>query len=126
MYIKIYNKSQLTLLWQLNSLLGKYKVPLEMLKEAEKILHLNGIGQNGFIAIILEPVTGNTVELLSILNYQPQELELYGDVEPIIISDRREWLSKKRSWYKDSFNIKGDTSMVHVLYSVKLKAYYDE
>ena len=38
MYIKIYNKSQLILLEQINPLLGKYRLPLELLKEVEKIL----------------------------------------------------------------------------------------
>ena len=38
MYIKIYNRSQLILLEQINPLLGKYRLPLELLTEVEKIL----------------------------------------------------------------------------------------
>ena len=38
MYIKIYNKSQLILLEQINPLFGKYRLPLELLTEVEKIL----------------------------------------------------------------------------------------
>lgn len=49
MYIKIYNKSQLILLEQINPLLGKYRLPLELLKEVEKILVCEKIGKKGFI-----------------------------------------------------------------------------
>ena len=48
MYIKIYNKSQLILLEQINPLLGKYRLPLELLAEVEKILACEKIGKKGF------------------------------------------------------------------------------
>lgn len=45
MYIKIYNRSQLILLEQINPLLGKYRLPLELLTEVEKILACEKIGK---------------------------------------------------------------------------------
>ena len=38
MYIKIYTRSQLVLLRQLNTMLGKYQIPGEILEEADKLL----------------------------------------------------------------------------------------
>ena len=53
MYIKIYNKSQLILLEQINPLLGKYRLPLELLAEVEKILACEKIGKKGFICLLI-------------------------------------------------------------------------
>lgn len=77
MYIKIYNKSQLILLEQMNPLLGKYEIPLELLGEVERILKCEKIDKKGFIAILLNPV-------------------------------------------------KGEKSRVFVVYSLRLRSYYDE
>ena len=81
MYIKIYNKSQLILLEQINPLLGKYRLPLELLTEVEKILACEKIGKKGFIAILLNPVKGDIQEILNVLDYYPQRLQLCCDVE---------------------------------------------
>lgn len=126
MYIKIYNKSQLILLEQINPLLGKYRLPLELLKEVEKILACEKIGKKGFIAILLNPVKGDIQEILNVLDYYPQRLQLCSDVEQIDISDNRLWMTKRKNWYEDCFKVKGEKSKVFVVYSLKLKVYYDE
>ena len=114
MYIKIYNKSQLILLEQINPLLGKYRLPLELLTEVEKILACEKIGKKGFI------------EILNVLDYYPQRLQLCSDVEQIDISDNGLWMTKRKHWYEDCFKVKGEKSKVFVVYSLKLKVYYDE
>lgn len=45
MYIKIYDKSQLILLEQINPLLGKYRLPQELLEEVEKVFRYEKIGK---------------------------------------------------------------------------------
>ena len=117
MYIKIYNKSQLILLEQINPLLGKYRLPLELLAEVEKILACEKIGKKGFIAILLNPVKGDIQEILNVLDYYPQRLQLCSDVEQIDISDNRLWMTKRKHWYEDCFKVKGEKSKVFVVYS---------
>lgn len=126
MYIKIYNKSQLILLEQINPLLGKYRLPLELLTEVEKILECEKIGKKGFIAILLNPVKGDIQEILNVLDYYPQRLKLCSDVEQIDISDNGLWMTKRKHWYEDCFKVKGEKSKVFVVYSLRLKVYYDE
>lgn len=126
MYIKIYNKSQLILLEQMNPLLGKYEIPLELLKKVERILTYERIGQKGFIAILLSPVKGDIQEILNVLNYYPHRLKICSDAEQIEIPDNRLWMAKRKNWYKDCFKVKGEKSKVFVIYSIRLKPYYDE
>lgn len=126
MYIKIYDKSQLILLEKMNPLLGKYRLPQELLEEVEKILRYEKIGKKGFIAILLNPVKGNIQEILNILDCYPQVLRICSDAEQIGISDKKSWMSKRKNWYKDCFKMKGEKSKVVVMYSLKLKSYYDE
>lgn len=79
MYIKIYNKSQLILLEQINPLLGKYRLPLELLTEVEKILACEKIGKKGFIAILLNPVKGDIQEISCMY-----ELTFYSAIEVLV------------------------------------------
>lgn len=126
MYIKIYNKSQLILLEQMNPLLGKYEIPLELLGEVERILKCEKIGKKGFIAILLNPVKGDIQEILNVLDCYPQKLKICSEVERIEVSDNRLWMTKRRHWYKDCFKVKGEKSKVFVVYSLRLRSYYDE
>lgn len=126
MYIKIYDKSQLILLDQINPLLGKYRLPQELLEEVEKVFRYEKIGKKGFIAILMNPVKGNIQRILNILDCYPQTLRICSDAERIEISDKKSWMSRRKNWYKDCFKVKGEKSKVIVVYSIKLKPYYDE
>lgn len=35
-------------------------------------------------------------------------------------------MTKRKHWYEDCFKVKGEKSKVFVVYSLKLKVYYDE
>ena len=83
MYIKIYDKSQLILLEQINPLLGKYRLPQELLEEVEKVFRYEKIGKKGFIAILMNPVRGNIQGILNILDCYPQTLRICSDAERI-------------------------------------------
>ncbi len=126
MYIKIYTKSQLILLRNLNRLIGKYEIPLEVLKAVEKILKAKTTGEEGFVAIILKPVTSDLAQLKDILDCYPQKLKIKEDVKQLEVLDTGTWMTKKKNWYQDCFELKGSKDRVYVLYSVRLKPYYEE
>ena len=124
-YIKVYTKSQLVLLRSINTFLGKYKIPKELLEEIEKVLENRVIGQKGFIALLPHATTGSLSEVEDVLNCYPQQLAIQGDVTDIEVQDTNTWMTRKRYWYKDFFRIQGSKDKICVLYSVKLKPYYD-
>lgn len=76
MYIKIYTRSQLVLLRQLNILLGKYQIPGEILEEADKLLDRKKLGRSGFIAVMIEPLTDSVEEVKMLLNCYPKRIEV--------------------------------------------------
>ena len=125
MYIKVYTKSQLVLLRSLNTFLGKYKIPKELLEEIEHVLKNRVIGQKGFIALLPYATTGSLSEVEDVLNCYPQKLAIQGDVTDVEVQDINTWMTRKRYWYKDFFQIQGSKDKICVLYSVKLKPHYD-
>lgn len=125
MYIKVYTKSQLVLLRSLNTFLGKYKIPKELLEEIERVLENRVIGQKGFIALLPHATTGSLSEVEDVLNCYPQKLAIQGDVTDIEVQNTNTWMTRKRYWYKDFFRIRGSKDKICVLYSVKLKPHYD-
>ena len=125
MYIKVYTKSQLVLLRSLNTFLGKYKIPKELLEEIEKVLENRVIGQKGFVALLPHATTGSLSEVEDELNCYPQQLAIQGDVTDVEVQNTNTWMTRKRYWYKDFFRIQGSKDKICVLYSVKLKPYYD-
>lgn len=126
MYIKIYTKSQLLLLRNLNNLLKKYQVPKEILRTVEVILQEKRLGKKGFIAIFIEPVVDDLVEIEDGINCYPSKLNMCDDVEGINVSSNNTWMTKKRSWYMDVCKMKGEKSWVYAIYSLRLREYYDE
>lgn len=125
MYIKVYTKSQLVLLRKLNPILGKYRIPKELLEEIEQVLDNRVIGKKGFIALLPHATTGSLSEVEDVLNCYPQRLAIQGDVTDVEVKDTSTWMTRKRYWYKDFFRIYGSKDKICVLYSVKLKPYYD-
>lgn len=126
MYIKIYTKSQLLLLRNVNHLLKKYQMPKEILKTVEAILEEKRLGKKGFIAVFIEPVVDDLTEIEDMINYYPSKLSMSDDVEGIDVSSNNTWLTKKRSWYMDVCKVKGERSWIYVIYSIRLRKYYDE
>lgn len=125
MNIKIYTKSQLVLLRTLNPLLGKYRIPSKLLEVVELVLESEKLGRKGFIAILPHPTKGKLTEIEDLLNCYPQKLAIQGDVEDVEVEDENTWMTRKRYWYKDYFRIQGTRDRICVLYSVKLRPYYD-
>lgn len=66
--IKNYSKSQLILLRNMNYLLGKCRIPREVLKRAEYALEHCKTDGHSFVIIILNPVRDDTCEIEDLLS----------------------------------------------------------
>lgn len=122
MYIKIYTKSQLVLLRRLQPLFRKkYKIPREILKRVYQILKNRNLGRNGYIAIVLKPITDDMIEIKDILDCYPRKFHGGEDIVDVPVNDNKQWLTKGREWYMDILFSKEDKSYVYVIYSMTLK-----
>jgi hypothetical protein len=126
MYIKIYTRSQLVLLRQLNTMLGKYQIPGEILEEADKLLDRKKLGRSGFIAVMIEPLTDSVEEVKMLLNCYPKRIEVSEHIRGIPIKQEGLWLTKRKEWYRDCWKVAGEQSNIYTIYPIKLRKYYDE
>lgn len=124
-YIKIYTNSQLILLRSLVTVMKKkYRLPMEILEQVHRLLKDGKLGEQGFIAIILNPVEDDMVGIKDILNLYPCKLKVKGDLEDIEIEGQKSWLTKGREWYIDTLEIRKDSSYIYVIYSMTVKRLY--
>ena len=125
MYIKIYTKSQLVLLRSVNRLFRKkYRLPQEILNRVEAILMVKELGENGFVAVLLDPVENDMTGIEDVLNCYPYILKDNEDVENISVDESDTWLTKGKEWYMDTLKIKGEKSWIYVLYSMTMQRIY--
>lgn len=125
MYIKIYTKSQLVLLRNVNCLFRKkYRLPQEILNRVEAILMVKKLGEHGFVAVLLDPVENDMTGIEDVLNYYPYILKDDEDVENVSVDESDTWLTKGKEWYMDTLKIKGEKSWIYVLYSMKMQRIY--
>lgn len=120
MYIKIYTKSQLILLKQINVLFKKRKkIPDVVLKEAEVILENRPLGKAGFIAIFPDVLWDDIKEIKEKLNCYPRRLEIRNDLESISVSGQ-----DGKEWYLDTIKIQGERSWIYAIYSMTIENIY--
>lgn len=124
MFIKIYTKSQLVLLRKVNKLMGKYKIPKEIIRKVERILYDKKLGKNGFIAIFLEPIKNDVIQIFDTLDCYPITLELTDNLTGIDIKDTKSWMTKGNEWYIDQMTVKGGKSYVWIFYYMRIKDLY--
>ena len=62
-FIKIYTRSQLVLLRSLNRLLGRYRLPRELMKRIDYILEDGSLGRKGFVLVLLDSVRDDVREI---------------------------------------------------------------
>lgn len=79
--IKIFSKSQLILLRNINPLLGKYKLPPKILKRMDYILEDANLGKHGFLIVVMTPVKGDIREIEDAVNAYPFEAEFLDEVD---------------------------------------------
>lgn len=119
--IKIYTKSQLVLLRNINSMLGRYKVPREIIKQMDYILEEEVLGVQGFLIVLLNPVRDDIREIEDTVNVYPLEIEFHNDLKREEIKDISCEIARDREWYLNKVSIKGTDSQVCVLYSIMKK-----
>ena len=119
--IKIYTKSQLVLLRNLNYILGRYRLPYEILKRAEYLLKGEAKGRQGAVVILLEPVRDDSCDIRDALNLYPQKINLLNDINRINIRNTNHALVKGRVWNYTFVRIPGTGSQIAVIYSMYLK-----
>lgn len=81
--IKIYTKSQLILLRNVNPFLRRYRLPKKVLKRIDYILEEEHLGKQGFLLILLAPVKDDIREIENGANVYPLKLEFTADLECI-------------------------------------------
>lgn len=155
MYIKIYNKSQLILLEQINMLCGKlslqkslltertvnnmhitvskerdlkmlrqvnpymseYKIPREILDHMEDILDKKNLGEKGYIAVILNPIRDDNVDILDELNLNTNEIEVPdNNFCYIVIKGKKHPMKKGKRWYSYDIILPGNSGRLYVIY----------
>lgn len=125
MYIKIYTISQLVLLRSVNRLFRKkYRLPQEILNRVEAILMVKELGENGFVAVLLDPVENDMTGIEDVLNCYPRLLKDGEDVTDVPVEETNTWLTKGKEWYMDTLKIKGEKSWIYAIYSMTVERIY--
>lgn len=122
--IKIYTKSQLILLRNINHLLGKYRIPREVLKQVESVLADEKVNGYGFVIIILTIVRDDITEIEDAANVYPAKVIFNDSIKRLDITDNSYEMTKGREWYMNSVQIKGTKNRVYILYSLLKKELY--
>ena len=125
-FIKIYTKSQLVLLRNLNYLLGRYQLPREILKRIDYILEDGGIGEQGAVFVLLDPVRDDVREIEDALNLYPLKVEFMNDIIRMDIKNLNNQLAKGREWYLNRVRVLDTDIQICVIYSILKKHLYKE
>lgn len=127
MHIKIYSKSQLVLLRNVNKLFRKkYRLPQGVLNRVEAILMVEELGEHGFIAVLIEPVENDITEIEDELNCYPRVLKDGEDIVDVPVKETNTRMTKGKEWYMDTLKMKGEKSWIYVIYSMTIKRIYDK
>ena len=125
-FIKIYTKSQLVLLRNINYLLGQYRLPREILKRMDYILENGSIGKQGSVYVLLEPVRDDLREIEDVLNMYPLKIEFMEDIIQVDIQNTNNQLAKGREWYFNQVYVHKTDIRIYVIYSILQKHLYKE
>lgn len=122
--IKIFSKSQLILLRNINPLLGKYKLPPKILKRMDYILEDANLGKHGFLIVVMTPVKGDIREIEDAVNAYPFEAEFLDEVDwqETLGADRIG--GKNREWFMEKLYIRETDSYIYVLFYIRKKHMY--
>lgn len=119
MFIKIVDRSQLVLLRRLNAYLGDRKVPDAVLGLIHRILEDEKIGIHDYIALFLDPVKNDTVELYDDLCIFPYTLAHKDHDFDMEIKDRRN--GERILWSGYGVEIKETGAKVYLIYAMRKK-----
>ncbi len=125
-FIKIYTRSQLVLLRSLNRLLGRYRLPRELLKRIDYILEDGSLGRKGFVLVLLDSVRDDVREIEDAINMYPIKVELENDVIRLEIRDGGSPMTREREWYLNYGQVHKTARRIGVIYSIQKKHLYKQ
>lgn len=120
--IKIYTDSQLVLLRNINPLLGKYRIPREIIKRMDVLLDVGEIGSDGFLLLVFSPVRDDIREIEDAVNAYPLNMDFDEELDwEGVIKEKRCKMARNREWFVSRVHIQETGSQVFVLYSIPIK-----
>lgn len=125
-FIKIYTKSQLVLMRNINYLLGRYQMPREVLKRIDYILEEGNLGKHGAVIVILEPVRDDVREIEDVINLYPLKIDFANDIIRMDIKNQNNQLARGREWYLNWVHVHNTDIQICVIYSILKKHLYKE
>ena len=114
--IKIFTKSQLILLRNINPLLGRYRLPRSILNRIDYILEGDVLGEQGFMVVILTPVRDDVREIEDAVDVYPLKI---GFTDELIYEKKYSadyTTAKGKEWFIEKLSIQGMDSCIYVLY----------
>lgn len=122
--IKIYTSSQLVLLRSINPLLGRLRIPREIIKRMDCILESGELGEQGFLLLLLYPIKDDTCEIEDAVNAYPLKLDFAEEIQREEVRDNYCELSRNRDWFIYRVQIHETGCKMCVLYSMLRKHMY--
>lgn len=116
-YLKIVNESQLIMLRQVNPYLGVRKLPDSILGVIGRILMEEKLDIQDYIAVFLDPVHNDTIEIYDDLYLYPYTIaneDIDFDVDVMSYRD-----GKKVSWSGYGVEIKETGAKIYLIYGMK-------
>ena len=117
--IRIRTVSQWYLLKQLNSYLGKKKIPKEVMRKLYYMLCSQKLGKDGFIVLCIGKVDDDCVGMEEIVNMYPYKLSFDEKMDEILI---RTGKGTERKWYITYAKISGQHRRIAVVYTPKISS----
>lgn len=119
MNIKIQEIKELNLLRRVNQLFGRYRIPEEILIHMEDILNQKNLGKEGYIALLLNPIERDAVDIIDELNLNNKEYDLLEDnYKWIQIRWGKHPMRNNRIWQIYDMILKNENGKVYVIYSL--------
>lgn len=119
---KIYSQSQVVLLRSINPLLGRYRIPQEVIKSVDSML--GTLEEHNYIVLILTPVRDDIREIEDAINAYPYHVEFINDIERQEVNDAYRNSAKGKNWFLYKVRIKETGDEVFVFYSMFRKHLY--
>lgn len=119
MHIEIRKKSDLKMLKQVNPYMSEYKIPRELLEHVKNILCKKNLGRDGYVAIIMNPIRDDDVDVLDELNLNRLEIEIPdNNFFYIVIKGKKHPMKKKKRWYSYDIVLPENSGRIYVSYSM--------
>ena len=117
MHITVSKERDLKMLRQVNPYMSEYKIPREILDYMEDILDKKNLGEKGYIAVILNPIRDDNVDILDELNLNTNEIEVPdNNFFYIAIKGKKHPMKKDKRWYSYDIILPGNSGRLYVIY----------